>query len=196
MSNTSVAALLSAALLAACQGEIANPSAFEAELGPRLGLAQVESQGIAGAASGSAHVSVDLGVPLPPGLGLRNFAFTALRDAEGNVRGAWQIVAGSSILHGNIDCLTIEPGGASARVSGLVTQAKFTTFLPGTAFAMEIFDNGNGGSGDPDVSTQLRAFRNAAPEVGRQFCISGTIPDGADLQPLPTDHGNFSIRVP
>jgi hypothetical protein len=32
--------------------------------------------------------------------------------------------------------------------------------------------------------------------VGRQFCISGTIPDGADLQPLPTDHGNFSIRVP
>jgi hypothetical protein len=159
MSNTSVAALLSAALLAACQGEIANPSAFEAELGPRLGLAQVESQGIAGAASGSAHVSVDLGVPLPPGLGLRNFAFTALRDAEGNVRGAWQIVAGSSILHGNIDCLTIEPGGAN-------------------------------------VSTQLRAFRNAAPEVGRQFCISGTIPDGADLQPLPTDHGNFSIRVP
>ena len=131
----------------------------------------------------------------PPGLALRTFAFTALRAADGSVRGEWQLVAGATILHGDIDCLTIEPGGLSARISGIVSSAKFATFLPGTAFAMEIFDNGNGGSGDADVSTQLRAFRNAAPEVGRAFCTSGMVPEGADLDPLPTDHGNFSIQV-
>jgi hypothetical protein len=191
----SVAALLSAALVASCQGEIANPSATEEDLAPRLGSARAESQGASGAAYGSAHVSIEFSVPLPPGLSLRNFTFNASRDAGGTVRGQWQLVAGSTILHGEIDCLTIEPGGASARISGLVTSAKFATFLPGTAFAMEIFDNGNGGSGDPDVSTQLRAFRNAAPEVGRAFCVSGTVPEGGDLQPLPTDHGNFSIRL-
>lgn len=194
MRNGSVAVLLSAALITGCQSELAAPSASGGEASPRLLTSQSHANGITGSASGSAHLTV-FPPPVPPGLGLRNFAFHALRDADGNVRGGWQIVAGGSILHGDIDCLTIEPGGASARLSGIITAATFTTFLPGTAFAMEIFDNGNGASGAPDETTELRAFRNLAPEVGRAFCESGTVPDGADVTPLPTEHGNFSIRV-
>jgi hypothetical protein len=126
---------------------------------------------------------------------LRNFAFTAVQAADGSVTGQWQLVAGSAILHGPIDCLAIASDGKSARISGLVESAQFTLFEEGTAFAMELFDNGAGASGEPDVSTQLRAFRNAAPEVGRAFCESGTIPAGADLDPLPTEDGNFTIRL-
>lgn len=150
-------------------------------------------QGVAGSASGSAHLTVFPGAP--KGLGTRNFAFSAVRHADGDVSGQWQIVAGGTILHGSIDCLTIAPDGESARLSGLVEDAKFTTFQVGTAFAMEVFDNGNGASGDPDVTTQLRAFRNAAPEIGTAFCETGEIPMGADLDPLPTEEGNFSIRA-
>lgn len=150
-------------------------------------------QGVAGSASGSAHLTVFPGAP--KGLGTRNFAFQAVQDPDGGVRGEWQIVAGGSILHGSIDCLTIAADGESARLSGIVEDAKFTLFQVGTAFAMEVFDNGNGASGDPDVTTQVRAFRNAAPAVGTTFCETGDIPVGADLDPLPTEEGNFSIRV-
>lgn len=151
------------------------------------------SQGVAGSASGSAHLTVFPAAP--KGLGTRNFAFSAVRHADGDVSGQWQIVAGGTILHGSVDCLTIAADGESARLSGLVEAAKFTSFQVGTAFAMEVFDNGNGASGDPDVTTQLRAFRNAAPAVGTAFCESGEIPVGAELDPLPTEEGNFSIRV-
>lgn len=151
------------------------------------------AQGVAGTASGSAHLTVFPGAP--KGLGSRNFAFQAAQDAGGDVRGEWQIVAGGTILHGSIDCLTIAADGESARLSGIVEDAKFSLFEVGTAFAMEVFDNGDGASGDPDVSTQLRAFRNAAPEVGTAFCETGAIPAGADLDPMPTEEGNFSIRV-
>lgn len=158
--------------------------------------ASLASTGVTGSATGSAHLTAfppELG--LPPGIALRNFAFSAIRHADGSVGGQWQVVAGASILHGPIDCLAIAPDGRSARISGLVTSAIFSTFVPGTAFAMELFDNGPGASGDADVTTQLRAFRNADPAVARAFCESGTIPAGADLDPLPTEHGNLTIHV-
>lgn len=157
--------------------------------------AEVATTGVAGAASGSAHLTAFPPEVEPrPGLALRNFAFSAVKHADGSVTGQWQIVAGGSILHGPIDCLTIAADGGSARISGLVTNVTFTSFLPGTAFAMELVDGGSGASGEPDVTTQLRAFRNADPAVGRAFCESGAIPSGAELDPLPTEHGNLTIH--
>lgn len=150
---------------------------------------------VSGSATGSAHLTV-FPPSVPPGLALRNFAFQAVKHGDGSVAGQWQIVVGGTILHGPVDCLTIAPDGMSARISGLVEDVKFSpTFEEGTAFAMELFDNSAGGSGDPDVTTQLRAFRNAAPEVGRAFCEDGTVPEGADLDPLPSEHGNVTIRL-
>lgn len=152
--------------------------------------------GVPGSASGSGHV-LYAGAPTPPGLGLRNFAFSAVAHADGSVSGEWQIVVLATILHGPIDCLVIAPDGRSARISGLVADVKPATssFEENTAFAMELFDNSAGGSGEPDVTTQLLAFRNEDPSVGRDFCESGVVPPGADLNPLPVDHGNFTIRI-
>lgn len=149
--------------------------------------------GVAGSVTGSAHLTVFPGAP--PGLATRNFTVSAVEQADGSVSGEWEIVAGGTILHGDVDCMWIAPDGVSARISGIVTDAKFTTFQVGTAFAMELFDNGNGASGDPDITTQLRAFKNLAPAAGRAFCEDGTVPTGADLDPLPTEEGNFQIRT-
>lgn len=122
-------------------------------------------------------------------------AFHGLRLPDGSVSGEWQSVAGSAILHGPIDCVTISADGRSARLSGLVMDAKFTLFLPGTAFAMAVFDNSAGGSAEPDASTAIVAFRNLAPEVGRAFCEVGAVPDGTNLEPIPSAQGNVTIRI-
>ena len=142
-----------------------------------------------GSVTGSAHLQVFAA----QGLGLRKLTFNAIRRVDGSVGGEWNIVAGASIIHGDIDCLNILPGGGSARISGIVTDAKFTTFLPGTAFAIQLNDNGNGSSGDADEATSVRAFRNADPEVGRLFCETGEAP--ADLEFLMVEKGNVSIHV-
>ena len=188
-----ITGLVLALAVAGCQSDLVTP-------GPTVTSADEQvtpdfaAHAVTGSATGSAHLTV-FPPSVPPGLALRNFAFTALKTGDGTVSGQWQIVAGGTILHGPIDCLTIAPDGKSARISGLVTDAKFALFAEGTAFAMELFDNSPGGSGDPDVTTQLRAFRNAAPEVGRAFCEAGTVPEGADLDPLPSEHGNVTIHL-
>lgn len=187
MTRSTLTLALLVALAAGCASDPSAPAP--------LGLnAAIADHGLAGAASGSGHLVHDFGVPLPYGLSLRNFTFTARRDASGTVSGEWQIVAGGSILHGQIDCLTIAPDGAHARLSGVIDAAKYTTFLPGTSFAMAISDNGNGASGEADATSELLAFRNTDPSVGRSFCEDGTVPAGADVDPIPVDHGNFSIR--
>lgn len=159
---------------------------------------------IVGSVTGSAHFlafSLDQclignpGCPAPKGIATRNMSFQAMKAADGSVSGSWQSTAGSAILHGTIDCLTIAADGKSARMSGLVTMAKGTLFQPGTAFAMEVFDNGAGGSGVPDESTAIRPFRNLAPEVGRAFCETGDVPDNGELPVIPSDQGNVTIRV-
>jgi len=154
------------------------------------------SAGVAGSATGSAHLTV-FPPPTPPGLALRNFTFSAVRHVDGSVNGEWQVVAGATIIHGLVDCLTIAPGGHTARMSGLVESVMpvGSSFMENTAFAIELFDNGPGESAELDVATQLAAFRNAAPEVGRAFCETGTTPPDTDLNPLPLEHGNFTIRL-
>lgn len=194
LDHLKAAGLVLALMGAACRSDAVAPDPTTAGA-PEQATVALSTAAVAGSATGSAHLTV-FPPPTPPGLGLRNFAFEAVKHGDGSVAGQWQIVAGGTILHGPIDCLTIAPDGTSARISGLVADVKFSpTFEEGTAFAMELFDNSAGGSGDPDVTTQLRAFANAAPEVGRAFCEDGTVPEGADLDPLPSDHGNVTIHV-
>lgn len=188
-----LAAVLTVSILAACHdGDDPTGPGTTAEL-TEQSAADITT-GIRGSVTGSAHITV-FPPPVPPGLGSRNFTLSAQEYSDGVVDGEWQVVAGGSILHGSVDCMTIAPDGASARLSGIVESASFTLFEEGTAFAIEIFDNGDGASGDPDVTTQLRAFRNEPPEVGTAFCVSGEVPAGADLDPRPTEEGNFSIRL-
>lgn len=195
MSRTLAAATLGlAALTAGCESDSLGPRSSAPLASPSAGLS-VSAVDVVGSVTGSAHL-IALPLPAPLGLATRDFTVSALEYRDGLVRGGWQIVAGATILHGDIDCLHIAPDGASARISGIVTDVKFSpTFVAGTAFAMELFDNGNGASGDPDVTTEVRAFRDMSPAVGRAFCEDGTVPTGADLNPMPTDEGNVTIRL-
>ncbi len=182
-------------LVAACATADNGPLGPDQMASPAVALS-VGSGGIAGSVTGSAHLTV-FPPPTPPGLALRNFTFSAVRNTDGSASGEWQLVAGATIIHGSIDCLTIASDGQSARMSGLVERVKpaGSSFHENTAFAIEVWDNGPGESGDLDVTTQLSAFRNEAPEVGRAFCETGATPLGADLNPLPIEHGNLTVRL-
>jgi hypothetical protein len=145
---------------------------------------------VTGSVTGGGHLIFFPG--LAPGLGTRRLAISAVQTADGTTTGEWQIVVGATILHGDIDCLTILPDGKSARLSGIVEQAKFTSFLPGTAFALELVDSGEGSMGGGDADTGPLAFRNAPPEVGRTFCETGEAP--AELELMAIEKGNFQVR--
>jgi len=167
-----------------------NPTAVEPAASTTDGLGNKPAgAGVLANVTGSAHVQVFPG----SGFGLRKLTFSAVQHADGNVTGEWNIVAGATILHGNIDCMTILPDGKSARISGIVENALFTTFLPGTAFAIQLEDNGNGGSGEPDSNSEVRAFRNAPPEVGHHFCVTGVAP--VPVEQMAIEKGNVNIRV-
>ncbi len=186
LTRAKLSGLLVILLTAAC-GDVPTESPATAD-DAVLAAAAMNDAGIVALASGSAHLQF---FP-PPGFGLRRLTFTAQESWNGDTKGEWQIVAGATILHGDLDCLTISPDGRSARISGIVTNARFTTFLPNTAFAMEVRDNGAGRSGDPDQTTSLLAFRNAAPEVGRAYCETGETP--VQLEPMDILHGNFTVK--
>lgn len=155
-----------------------------------VGVVGQEILGHEGRVTGSAHLQVFA----PNGIGLRKLTFSAIQHADGSVSGEWNLVAGATILHGDLDCLNILPGGDRARFSGIVTDAKFTNFEPGTAFALEVVDNGQGGDSDPDQTSVVRAFRNADPAVGRHFCETGEAP--TDVEFMDAQKGNIQIHVP
>jgi hypothetical protein len=145
--------------------------------------------GVSGSVTGSAIVQF-----FPPsGVGLRRLTFAGVKHQDGSVTGEWNIVVGATILHGDIDCMTILPGGDRARIAGIVTDAKFTTFQTGTAFAIEVVDNGEGQNDPADATTELVAFRNAPPEVGRLFCETGEAP--SELEFIDIELGNVQVHA-
>jgi hypothetical protein len=185
--------LMGLVALAGCGGETSSPTAVStddatnlvgaADAGVPMGLGEM------GSVTGGAQLQVFSA----PGTGLRKLTFSAVQHADGTVSGEWNLVVGATILHGDVDCLNILPGGKVARLAGIVTDAKFTSYQEGTAFALEVHDNGNGLSGDVDETSAVQAFRNAPPEVGRHFCETGEAP--ADLDFMGLERGNVSIHV-
>ena len=182
-----IAAVALLALTGCSANHESSPSSFElAALSGNGGASEIQPySGVSGHITGSAHFQVFAA----NGLGLRKLTFNAIRHADGSVSGQWNIVAGASIIHGDIDCLTILPGGEIARFSGVVTNALFTTFQVGTAFAIQVVDNDAG----PDAASEVRAFRNAAPEVGRLFCETGEAP--AEVEMMDMELGKIQIHV-
>lgn len=189
MNRLRIVAFVALVVVAGCAHDDPGPTGPDLALIDPVTTSLQAPVGLAGSVTGSGHVQV-FGIQ---GLGLRKLTFSAIQDAAGEVTGEWNIVAGGTILHGDVDCLNILPGGQVARMSGVVTSAKFTTFQPGTAFAIEVVDNGSGRSGSFDETSELRAFKNLPPEVGRQFCETGEAP--ADAEPMPIELGNLTIHV-
>lgn len=156
---------LGTTIFVACEGDAEIP------LGPAEGLAPAAAN-LVGQASGGAHLLTADGFN-------RRLTFTARHYADDSVDGEWQLVAGATILHGDITCLTIE--GNRARVGGTVADAKFANFQEGTDIAWEAVDDGEGAAAS-DATSNLRAFRNAPPESAAAFCADGTVPEeGGDF---------------
>lgn len=187
MTRMILIALVGAVLATAC----ADDSGSELPTSP-IGLAPAGTQVIA-SASGGGHVEVFPSPPVPRGLALRNFAFTAKAYADGSADGEWQIVAGGTILHGDVTCLAVE--GSSARIAGVVTDAKFSlSFQPGDELAWEAVDDGEGVDAT-DETSNLRAFAGTPPGSAEAFCEDGTVPTDGD-QPFaltPIDLGNVQV---
>lgn len=145
--------------------------------------------------SGGAQWIVDSG---PLAGYLRKFAFIGNQRADGTASGEWQLVVGSTILHGDITCLHIESGEVStARIGGTVTDPKFATFQAGTDIAWEAVDGGEGANAAPDETSNPVSFRNSPPGSAAAFCANGTIPDIPDNPPFsvaPITEGNVQIN--
>ncbi len=125
----------------------------------------------------------------------RRLTFNARKYADSYVGGEWQMVAGSAILHGTITCLNILSPN-EARIGGTVDEALFTLFQAGTDIGWVVVDNGQGADAPLDMTSNLRAFRNAPPGSAERFCETGELPfGGGDLAIESVTHGNSQIHL-
>lgn len=154
-----------------------------------IGLTEAGSPVVA-SASGGAHLTVFANAP--KGLGLRNFTFTARAHASGEVDGEWQLVAGGTIVHGDVTCLTVVDD--RARIGGIVTDDKFSLgFHAGDEIAWEAVDQGEGGNASPDETSNLRAFLGAPAGSAAAFCLDGSLPDPGVFELAPIELGNVQV---
>ena len=124
----------------------------------------------------------------PDGL-RRRLAFSVRRHADGSTDGEWQLVAGATIMHGRLTCLSVD--GNTARVGGVVEQSKFSLFLVDTDVAWYVVDDGEG-NGAADATSNLRAFRNSAPGTAQAFCDTGAAPTPVSQDVI--SFGNVQVR--
>ena len=154
MRSGTVGALAFIAFSAACTGGTEPATRLEAS---------ASSGPVVEAVTGAGHI-------FQPSVGggfvRRRLTFTAHRNADGSVEGSWQLVAGAAIIRGSIICFEIE--GATARVGGIVEQAKFTTFIEGTDTGWYLEDNGEGPAAPEDRSGRL--MFNGAPGTAAAYC--------------------------
>ena len=170
------AAGASLALLAACTSETPTLPATQHR------VAAASEGPVIGSASGGGHWIT------PDGL-RRRLAFSVRRHADGTVDGEWQLVAGATIMHGSLTCLSID--GSTARVGGVVERSLFSLFLVGTDVAWYVVDDGEGQGAD-DATSNLRAFRNSAPGTAQAFCDTGAAP--TPVTPDAISFGNVQVR--
>lgn len=162
-------------------------AAFTAQASPALAQAAGSHGMVVQSVTGAAHYVT------PDGF-FRRFTFTAQKYSDSFVDGQWQMVAGATILHGSVTCLNIL-SPHEARLGGTIDDAHFALFLPGTDIGWVVVDNGQGADAPPDMTSSLRAFRNAPPGSAEQFCETGQLPfPGGDLGIDNITYGNTQIH--
>ncbi len=122
-----------------------------------------------------------LAFELPP----ETYAFSAMVDADGNVRGEAEMKLSDPLvnLHAQITCLVVE--GNSAWVGGVVTRTSDPVSVPeGRQFWTQVLDNGAGNASDPD---RIGFIRLGAPasrcNLKRTFGV-----------PFAFAEGNLTVR--
>jgi len=143
---------------------------------------------VAKSITGSAHWLTPDGI-------YRRFIFTSREYADGTIDGEWNLVAGATILHGTITCMNIL-SPSEARLGGRIDSAKFATFQVGTDLGWVAVDNGQGEGAPEDMTSNLRAFRNAPPGSAERFCQFGELPfPDSNLGIDSITHGNTKIHL-
>jgi hypothetical protein len=178
MQSRSLVRAVAALALAGCTAETSTLPA------PTAGtdMAAAIDAAVVGSASGGGHWITTDGLT-------RRLAFSVRRFDDGSVHGEWQLVAGATIMHGRLTCLSID--GNTARVGGVVERSFFSLFLVDTDVAWYVVDDGEG-SGASDATSNLRAFRNAPPGSAQAFCDTGAAPTA--VGPDVISFGNVSVR--
>jgi hypothetical protein len=131
-------------------------------------------------ASGSGEFVTDSGL-------FRTFAFSALKYADGSVRGEAEVrnPEAGTLRHFQVDCLSIR-GGNLAIASGIVTSAEDPA-LVGHPAIFAVQDNGQGAGSGPDQVSQ-------GVYVDQPFTCE-TAPTPLALSVLvPIDTGNIQVQ--
>jgi hypothetical protein len=167
-------------VLAFCMG---CDSAGEAVAGPGLVLQAVNAgETTARAVTGSGHYTSSAGF-------WRTFSFQVRRQADGSVRGRFQLVGHRQPavrLHGSLTCFSVL--GNEAWIGGIYEKATNQNLI-GTGFGFYVKDNGQGSGADPDL--MHRHVRGQGPE---DWC--STMWDVSDSPYLfPIESGNVEIHT-
>jgi hypothetical protein len=115
----------------------------------------------------------------------QNFSFHARENQDGSITGSIQFNCRqpwSGIVHGTIDCMTIE--GNQATISGFATHSDIEGYPPGSLFWFRVVDNGEGNNSDPDQFSDVWG-------VPEGYSCTGSFPpfDMVDIE-----HGNVQVK--
>jgi hypothetical protein len=151
----------------------------EASAGPPM-------RGVVQSASGHGNLTINGA--------LRTFSFTAIREADGEVKGEFELKnhGTGSRMHGDVTCFFAfprpgDPDRGAMFAAGVVTQSD-DGFPVGTPVIFNAFDNGEGANAlFPDFLSLMGA---ATPEAVQRQCAFGL-----RIEPvLPIEGGNIQIR--
>lgn len=163
-------ALAGAAVIAACS---------ESPVDSTTDGPQFNSQGVVASATGSGHFSTPA---YPRG---RRFAFSAVRQADGSVKGQYELMTANGLqIHGEVTCITVV--GNTARIGGIATNSE--TGWDGSPTWFTVVDNGEG-NGAPDQISLLSANLNPAVRADLRHCDSGV-----QRFMRPIERGNVQVH--
>lgn len=194
MSRICLSALVVSFVFAACEAP------QEPIEGPRLQV----GQRVVGHANGDGLVNFGSPGAVIPGANIE-LELDALRQADGGAKGSTDYFTdltafglGIIDLQFDVTCLTIDAELGRAWIGGVVTANNSTNQLfatdpvrqPGRDVWFRVEDNGNGGSGELDLSTQL-GFEGGLVDTSEEFCDQRPWPAPP---PHPLISGNISVR--
>lgn len=205
MSKLGLSTIAIAFALTACE----SPHEPDPVQGPQLqssqqASGQAASQRVVARANGDGLVNFGSPGAVIPGADIE-LELNALLQADGGARGSTSYFAdltafGLGIIDVEFDvtCVTIDTDLGRAWIGGVVTANNSTneTFdedpvrQPGRDVWFRIEDNGNGGSGTLDLSTQL-GFEGGLTDTSEEFCNQRPWPAPP---PHPLVSGNFSVQ--
>lgn len=139
--------------------------------------------GVVASATGSGHYT-DRGE-------LRTLTFSAVRHADGSVRGQYEVVlhASDRFFHVSVTCLSVR--NDTAWIAGIVDRTNHPVIREGTVSYFWAVDGGEGAEATDKVSV---ARINDRPGEDQRFCSLMPDEDFSGLPGRVVEHGNVQVR--